>query len=433
MKIDLAINTASLRHALAVLKPLIDRRSHLAIWRSVRITVRRGEADVWIAAVGADAWARMRLVAHAAHALDDGLHLIIEYAELVEAVRGAGEVVRLTGTVADGRVLVETGEARQSIVLVTGTYPDVHTEPPTGRVRRQVTTDAAPLHDALDTVAYAQSDDYAHRSYLSCVLVEHAVAGAEAGRVALVATDGHRLAVVDRHCDASASDRETRGVIPPSVALAVASAARGATSDAKAMIAFHFAEGVLAAGDDDLPETLHVTVGDYFEIRAILREFGRFPDWSRAVSSLGDAKSETTINRRNFLSAVRRAPKKYAGVEKVVVRGKAVEKKVRGALALRLRVQLTAPEILALSSREPGLVDTEPDTFAAQVTLRTHYGSALDVAVSPQYLVDALDALDTVEVVVSGCGAHGPLQLLPRADAPALRNLHVIMPMRAGY
>ena len=279
---------------------------------------------------------------------------------------------------AAGWVDLVAGRSRFKIVsLDAKDYPELPlgTGAPAGVALRIA---AGTLREMIDKTLFAASDDES-RFNLAGVYLETP----EAGTARMVATDGHRLAMIDR---AVADARLGRGVILPRKGLVEARKLLDETDDA---------DVTLTVADKDV--RLHTPAVSFF-MRLVE---GEFPDYRQVIPS--SSASKATLNRDDLLAALRRmsllASERSHGV--------------------KLTLQKGSLE-LAASSPEQG--EANEDLEAA------YGGEALSVGFNVRYLMDVLNvhpAGDTVELGLTD--EVGPGVLHGSQDP---NYTYVVMPMR---
>jgi DNA polymerase-3 subunit beta len=205
------------------------------------------------------------------------------------------------------------------------------------------------------------------------------------GQVSMVATDGHRLASIQRECkDAGAV---TKQVIVPRKAL---EEIRKGLEDGD--------------GEEDevtvslLDQHLLIRRGNLWLSTRLID--GQFPAYERVIPK-GHPK-HVTLQRGAFLSSLRRvslfAPEK--------------------SRAVRLRV---APGTLTVLSESPELGEARDEIEAE------YEGESVTVGFNARYLMDVLNVVDDDRVILEVKDAVSSSLMRPLADAD---SLYVIMPLR---
>jgi DNA polymerase-3 subunit beta len=236
------------------------------------------------------------------------------------------------------------------------------------------------LSEMIERTVYAASADET-RYNLNGVYVERL---ADSGKTRMVATDGHRLAIVDRMLGGDLTGLDP-GVIIPRKGLVELKRLLDEEDSDDVELGFEGNSGLVRKGD----------------VTLVMRLIeGEFPNYQQVIPK------ETTIHLTlvvdAFLHALRRV------VLLSAERSRAVKFELLDGL-------------LRLSSNNPDLGD-------AQEELDVDYaGEALTVAFNARYLIDALNSVKAKEVRLGFRDATSPAQLTPTDDDDALA---VVMPMR---
>jgi DNA polymerase-3 subunit beta len=200
----------------------------------------------------------------------------------------------------------------------------------------------------------------------------------------LVATDGHRLALVENEV---ATAKEAEGVLVPRKALQELQ--RFEAADAET--ALHFRRG---------EHHLSFQLGKRELICRILE--GTFPDYERVIAKDNDKKP--IFDRRQLADGVRRV---------AILTGDR-------ARAVRLELQ---PENLVITAANPDLGEAREEVICA------YPGGELKLGINPDYLDHFLQALDTEKVRLELKDENTQCVGFP-VDGSDQRYLCVIMPMR---
>lgn len=236
------------------------------------------------------------------------------------------------------------------------------------------TINAGDLHRLVAQTLFATARENS-RYAINGVLVER-----QGNKLAVVATDGHRLALAKGTC--KATNDETRSAIVPTKAL-----------------------NLLLRLFDDAEQTVHVKVEDnqilFKTDDAVLVSNlveGNFPPYSDVIPKDGDKKA--TIATDLFISAVRRA----------ALLTNEESKGVRMAFAA---------EGLTLSSRAPEMGEAE-----IHVPMPEYVGDPVEIGFNPAYLLDALKVIDDSQVHLELKGSNKPGVLRTGPNF-----LYVVMPV----
>ena len=213
------------------------------------------------------------------------------------------------------------------------------------------------------------------RYAINGVLVER-----QGNKLAVVATDGHRLALAKGSC--KATNDETRSAIVPTKAL-----------------------NLLLRLFDDAEQTVHVKAEDnqilFKTDDAVLVSNlveGNFPPYADVIPKDGDKKASLATDL--FISAVRRAALLTNEESKGV------------------RMAFDA-EGLTLSSRAPEMGEAE-----IHVPMPEYTGDAVEIGFNPAYLLDALKVIDESQVHLELKGPNKPGVLRTGPNF-----LYVVMPV----
>jgi DNA polymerase-3 subunit beta len=255
-------------------------------------------------------------------------------------------------------------------------YPTLPTASPGSTARVQ----AVVLSQMIERTMYAASLDET-RYNLNGVFVEQI---AESGKLRMVATDGHRLAYVDRDFGAPLSGLD-RGVIIPRKGLA----------ELKRLVDEEDADEVELGfeGNSALVRKQGVTL-----VMRLIE--GEFPNYRQVVPK--EARYELVVAADDLARAVRRV---------------AILSSERSR-AVKLEL---ANGLLRLSS-------SNPDLGEAREELDVDYaGEELAIAFNARYLLDCLGATAAKEVRLGFQDPLSPARLVPTGDDDTLA---VVMPMR---
>jgi DNA polymerase-3 subunit beta len=205
----------------------------------------------------------------------------------------------------------------------------------------------------------------------------------DAGRIRMVATDGHRLALIERSLE---GDFKLKGgTIIPRKGLFELRRVLDEAPEAECQLGF--------AENSCIFKKMGVTM--------IMRLIdGQFPEYQRVIPKQGE--KQVTLGRTRFLEALRRiallsAEKSYA-------------------------VKLT------ISERQLRIAAQNPDLGEAKDDIEVDYkGPQLTIGFNARYIMDVLSAMESEEVQMELGDEHSPGVF----HAPGDRNyLAVVMPMR---
>jgi DNA polymerase-3 subunit beta len=297
--------------------------------------------------------------------------------KLYEIVREVSADEIVLKTAAEGWVEVLAGRSKFKVVsLDPNEFPELpFSQPAKGST---IKIAAGTLREMIDRTLFAVSTDET-RFNLSGVYVETT----SNDHIRMVATDGHRLALVDR---ALAGAKIPRGVIMPR---------KGLVEVRKLLDETEAAEVGLTVGDRDVRLTVESTV---FFMRLVE---GEFPDYTQVIPK--QSRFKATMPRDELHAALRRtsllASERSHGV----------------------RVSLS-PGKLTLSA-------SNPDQGEATEELEVSYqGDELNIGFNARYLIDALGVHapgDTIEIGLTD--EVGPGVVRGSLDPD---YTYVLMPMR---
>ena len=269
--------------------------------------------------------------------------------------------------------------ARAEFTLA-GTTADEYPTLPTFGSGKMATVQASVLREMIDRTMYASSIDET-RYNLNGVFLEHQT---ETGKLRMVATDGHRLAYVDRTLSVDL-DSLSNGVIIPRKGLAELKRLVDEDDADEIELGFEGNSGLARKGS----------------VTLVMRLIeGEFPNYRQVIPT--DTSHQLTLPREALAHALRRVSLLSA----------------ERSHAVKLDL---SQGCLALSSNNPDLGE-------AREELDVDYaGDALSVAFNARYLMDALGAAGCKEVQLAFRDSLSPAQVKPTDDDDTLA---VVMPMR---
>jgi DNA polymerase-3 subunit beta len=269
--------------------------------------------------------------------------------------------------------------ARADFTLA-GNLPDEYPTLPSATPGQITTVQALVLAQMIERTIYAASADET-RYNLNGVYFERLP---ETGVLRMVATDGHRLAYVDRDLGVPSEGLE-QGVIIP----------RKALIELKRLLDEEDADEVEIGfeGNNGLVRKQGVTL-----VMRLIE--GEFPNYRQVIPK--ELSHQLTLPIEPLRQVLRRVALLSSERSRAV------------------KLQLTAG-LLRLSS-------SNPDLGEAQEDLDVDYaGKELTIAFNARYLLDCLGVLTAKEVKLSLQDEHSPAQLVPTDDEDTLA---VVMPMR---
>jgi DNA polymerase-3 subunit beta len=269
--------------------------------------------------------------------------------------------------------------ARAEFTLA-GTTADEYPTLPSISPERMVTVQAAILSEMIERTMYAASIDET-RYNLNGVFLELIP---DTAKLRMVATDGHRLAYVDR---AIATDLAglANGVIVPRKGLTELKRLVDEEDADEVEIGFEGSSGLVRKGD----------------VTLVMRLIeGEFPNYRQVIPA--ELAHQLTLNTDDLLHALRRVALLSAERSRAV------------------KFELSDGR-LSLSSSNPDLGDAREDLDV------DYAGEALSIAFNARYLMDALAGAGSKEVALGFKDGLSPARLIPTDDPDALA---VVMPMR---
>jgi DNA polymerase-3 subunit beta len=310
-----------------------------------------------------------------------------ETAEPGSVTTSAKKLYEIIREIPDEPVHIEVGVnayltircARAEFTLA-GTTADEYPTLPAFTSSGMTTVQASVLRDMIDRTMYAASVDET-RYNLNGVYLERQP---ETEKLRMVATDGHRLAYVDRTLSVDLSTVSS-GVIIPRKGLAELKRLVDEDEIDEVELGFEGNSGLARKGS----------------VTLVMRLIeGEFPDYRQVIPS--DTSHQLTMGREALVHALRRVSLLSAE------RSHAVKMDL-------------SQGCLALSSNNPDLGE-------AREELDIDYaGDTLSVAFNARYLTDALGAAGSKEIQLAFRDSLSPAQVRPTDDDDTLA---VVMPMR---
>ena len=271
-------------------------------------------------------------------------------------------------------------QCARSQFTLAGTTADEYPTLPSLSPEKQLQVQAVVFGEMIERTMYAASADET-RYNLNGVYIERID---DIGKLRMVATDGHRLAYVDR---ALASDLEgfADSVIIPRKGLSELKKLVDEDDADEISIGFQGNNGLVRKGDVTLMMRLIE---------------GEFPNYRQVIPK--EITHTLTLPTEPLVRALRRVA--LLSVER----------------SRAIRFELSEGQ-LALSSSNPDLGDAREEIDV------DYEGETLSIAFNARYLMDAVSISGAKEIKLSLKDALSPAQLVPTDDADALA---VVMPMR---
>ena len=372
----LKLQRADLLRGLSRIQAIVEKRNTMPILANVLLTATKGEdgtGSLEFAATDLEIGIRGR---HPAEITEEG-SLTVSARKLYDITRELPEEP-VSLTLQDGSSLeVCCGRARFSLA---GTEASEYPELPELKPGELVTLSAPVLADMIDRTMYAASTDES-RYNLNGV---HFEVDSETAKIRMVATDGHRLALVER-AGGEALQNLGGGVIIPRKGLA----------ELKRLVDEDDADEILLGfeGNSALVRKAEVTL-----VMRLIE--GEFPNYRQVLPK--ESSVIFTISTDEVVHALRRVALLSAE------RSRAVK--------------------VALSQGTVTISATNPDLGEAMEELDIDYdGEPMEIGFNARYLLDALGATGGKETQIGLGGANAPAEIQP-AEADGTRS--VVMPMR---
>src|SRR5205814_622952 len=315
---------------------------------------------------------------HPAEVLKAG-SVALKHKELYDIVRALPEKTTVLRREANNRVKITSGAAEFNIVgQPAEDYPPF---PRTEKVQF-VTVEPQQLLEMIEKTQFAISADET-RHNLNGVFFETAQ-----GNVRMVATDGHRLALVER--PAPGNFNMKKGVIVPRKGLFELRRLLAEESTGPCELGFTENSGVFRRGD----------------LMMVMRLIdGVFPDYMQVIPR--EADRTVTVDRPRLLDTLKRM---------------SILSSDRSTNAVKLELQ---KDLLRVTSQNPDLGDAKEEIPVA------YGGTPLQIGFNARYLMDLLSVVEAPQMNVELCDELSPGVLKPIGEAgAATRYTAVIMPMR---
>lgn len=370
----LSIPRSELQRGLARIQAIVEKRNSMPILANVLLRASKGDRNqLEISATDLEVGIRG---SHPAEVSKAG-SLTVSARKFFEIVRELpDEPVSLAAT-ANSYLEIQCNRVRFTLAgTAAEEFPTLPEVSPTALVRLP----AAVVASLVERTMYAASVDET-RYNLNGVYFELADEGA---KIRMVATDGHRLALVDRHLAGGASDLAS-GVILPRKGLA----------ELKRLVDEEDADEIELGIEGN---SALVRKGDVTLTMRLIE--GEFPNYRQVLPKVSSRK--VTLSADTLAQALRRVA--LLSVE----RSKAV------------RVELV-PGHLRLSANNPDLGEASEEIDI------DYQGDAITVGFNARYLLDSLAAFRTKEVELGLEDELSPAVLRPTEDS---ETLAVVMPMR---
>lgn len=371
----ISIDKSELQRGLGRIQAIVEKRNSMPILANVLLTAS-GKAEsgrLELAATDLEVGVRGSQPANVAK---PGA-VTVSARKLYDIVRELPEEAIQLESTAQSYVELRCGRARFNLAgAAAEEYPTLPEFSPGQMVRLQ----AAVLSQMIERTMYAASLDET-RYNLNGVYFE--VLPAE-GKLRMVATDGHRLALVDRQIGTQTSGLASGVIIP-----------RKGLAELKRLVDEDDADEIELGfeGNNGLARKADVTL-----VMRLIE--GEFPNYKQVIPKLSDRK--LTLEAEPFVRAVRRVALLSA----------------ERSRAIKLDI---AEGKLTISSNNPDLGDAQEEIdidFA---------GAATTIGFNAKYLLESLGALGAKEIQLAFRDGDKPVEIRPSDDADSLA---VVMPMR---
>ncbi len=371
----LTIQRSELQRGLARLQAVVEKRNSMPILANVLLTASGKGASGTLELSATDLEVGIRGLQRAE--VEKPGAVTVSARRLHDIVRELpDEVVSLQDT---SQAYLELRCDRARFTLA-GTAAEEYPSLPDFSPGRLVRLQAAVLSQMIERTMYAASADET-RYNLNGV---HFEVLAEAGKIRMVATDGHRLALVDRVVASDVAGLAS-GVIVPRKGLAELKRLVDEEDADEVELGFEGNSGLARKGD----VTLFMRLIE-----------GEFPNYQQVIPKKSD--HVLTLATEPLVRALRRVA--LLSVER--------------SRAIKFEV---AERSLTISS-------SNPDVGEAQEEIDVDYdGPALGIGFNARYLLDALGSLAAKEVHLGLRDSNSPAEIRPTDDA---ESLAVVMPMR---
>ncbi|MCH2187000.1 DNA polymerase III subunit beta [Myxococcota bacterium] len=376
----LSISKVELQKALARLQAIVEKRNSMPILANVLLEADKG------AGKGANGEGVLRMAATDLEVGLRGRHpaqvekaggLTVAAKKLFEIVRELPEEdIALEAT---KNSYLDIRCARAHFTLA-GTSADEYPTLPEFSPESTVNIPSALLSSMIDRTIYAASVDETRYNLNGVYLEVHA----DTGKLRMVATDGHRLALVDREVEGDIAGL-ANGVIIPRKGLTELKRLLDEDDVDEVEIGFEGNSGLARKGD----------------VTLVMRLIeGEFPNYQQVIPN--DLSVRLVVSSEQLMKSLRR----------VVL--------LSSERSRAVKLELGEGQ-LVVSSNNPDLGDAQ-DEFDVEYS-----GDPVAVGFNARYLIDALSALKEKELRLGLQSDLSPAQLMPANDDDTTA---VVMPMR---
>jgi DNA polymerase-3 subunit beta len=371
----LTIEKSDLHRGLSRLQAVVEKRNSMPILANVLLAASQQGDRGQLELVATDLEVGVRDV-HAAEVEDTG-SITVSARKLFDIIRELPDEPVQLHCEPDAFLEIRSGRIRFSLA---GTAAEEYPTLPTFSSKQLVSLQASILSTMIERTIYAASLDET-RYNLNGVYFE---TPADTQKIRMVATDGHRLALVDRGIGEDLEGLSGEVIIP-----------RKGLAELKRLVDEEDADQIQLGfkGNSGLARKDSVTL-----VMRLIE--GKFPNYEQVIPA--DAEHQLTLPSEPLVRAVRRVA--LLSVE----RSHAVKLELAGG-------------VLRLSS-------SNPDLGQAQEELDVDYsGDDLAIGFNAKYLQESLTAFGAKEILLSLRDASSPVIIRPTDDPDSLA---VVMPMR---
>jgi DNA polymerase-3 subunit beta len=370
----LSISKAELQKGLSRIQSIVEKRNTMPILANVLLNAKPEDGGrLELAATDLEVGIRSL---HAANVQNPG-QVTVSARKIFEIVRELPDEPVLIEASANAYLQINCARAQFTL---SGSAAEEYPTLPAFASGKTVPVQAVLLQQMIEQTMYAASVDET-RYNLNGVYFERL---ADSDKTRMVATDGHRLAIVDRALGSNLDGLDT-GVIIPRKGLAELKRLLDEEDTDEFEMGFD--------GNSSL-----VRKGDVTLVMRLIE--GEFPNYRQVIPK--EANIHLTLPVESLSRALRRVALLSAERSRAI------------------KLELTTGQ-LCLSSNNPDVGD-------AREELDVDYaGDPLSIAFNARYLMDALTAVKAKEVRIDLRDESSPTQLRPTDDDDALA---VVMPMR---
>jgi DNA polymerase-3 subunit beta len=372
---NLSISKSELQRGLGRIQSIVEKRNSMPILSNVRLEAVKGKSGTELKLAATD----LEVGIHSTHEakVEKAGGVTVAARKLHEIVRELpDEEVELATT--DNNYL-EVRCARSHFTLA-GTAVEEYPTLPGASPKKLVPMQAVVLSQMIERTMYATCADET-RYNLNGVFVEVLP---DVGKLRMVATDGHRLACVDRAI-AEGLDDLPAGIIIPRKGLAELKRLVDEDDADEIELGFEGNSGLVRKGDVTLAMRLIE---------------GEFPNYRQVIPK--EPGRRLSVASEPFVRALRRVH--------------------------LLSSQQSHSVKLEVKEGQVAISTRNPDLGEAREEMDVDYaGDEMEIGFNARYLIDALQALDAKEVTLGLQDSLSPVQVRPADDD---ESLAVVMPMR---